>query len=161
MKSVSCAGIKLGHSRSGKRYIYLSMGVEGRRILNCKNPHILIDTLSTAELWNIVKAAFILPWNITFDHHVLLITKRLQGETVQHFYGKLKELAKKCDLDNKEVILIRNVYITNLIDPEIQKELLKQKQSQDKRLNWQLMWNSGCKTDSKYNYTIRPSSPPA
>ena len=29
--------------------LYLSIGVEGRRILNCKNPHIMIDTLSTVD----------------------------------------------------------------------------------------------------------------
>ena len=41
-------------------------------------------------------------------------------------YGKLKELAEICDFENKEETIIREVYITNLIDPEIQKELLKQ-----------------------------------
>ena len=41
-------------------------------------------------------------------------------------YGKPKELAENCDFENKEETIIRDVYITNLIDPEIQKELLKQ-----------------------------------
>ena len=41
--------------------LYLSFGVEGRRILNCKNPHIMIDTLSTAEVWKIVEEAFTRP----------------------------------------------------------------------------------------------------
>ena len=74
--------------------LYLSIGVEERRILNCKNPHILIDSISTAELWKIVEDALIPPRNITFDRHVFLITKQLRGETVVHFYGKLKELAE-------------------------------------------------------------------
>ena len=68
--------------------LYLSIGVEGRRIFNCKNPHIMIDTLATAEFWKIVEEAFIRPRNITFDLHVFLITKQLRGETVEHFYGK-------------------------------------------------------------------------
>ena len=74
--------------------LYLSMGVEGRSILNCTNPHILIDTLATAEFWKIVEEAFIRPLNITFDRHVFLITKQLRGKTVEHFYGKLKGLRK-------------------------------------------------------------------
>ena len=106
--------------------LYLSIGVEGRRILNCKNPHIMIDTLSTAEFWKIAEEAFIRPQKITFDRHVFLIAKQLRGKTVEHFYGKLKESAEKCDFKNKEETLIRDVFITNLIDPEIQKELLKQ-----------------------------------
>ena len=73
-----------------------------------------------------MEEAFIRPRNITFDRHVFLITKQLRGETVEHFYGKLKELAENCDFENKEETLIRDVFITNLIDPEIQKELLKQ-----------------------------------
>ena len=106
--------------------LYLSIGIEGRLILNCKNPHIMIDTLSTVNFWKIVEEAFIRPRNITFDRHVFLIIKQLRGETVEHFYGKLKELAENCVFENKEETLIRDVFTTNLIDPEIQKELLKQ-----------------------------------
>ena len=106
--------------------LYLSIGIEGRRILICKSPHIMIDTLTTVYFWKIVEEAFIRPRNITFDRHVFLITKQLRGETVEHFYGKLKELAENCDFENKEETLIPDVFITNLIDPEIQKELLKQ-----------------------------------
>ena len=112
--------------RKSVSLLYLSIGIEGRRILNCKNPHIMIDTLSTLDFWKIVEEAFIRPRNITFDRHVFLITKQLRGETVEHFYGKLKELAENCDFENKEEALIRDVFITNLIDPEIQEELLKQ-----------------------------------
>ena len=106
--------------------LYLSIGVEGRRILNCKNPHIIIDTLTTVDIWKIVEEAFIRPRNITFDRHVFLITKQLRGETVDHFYGKLKDSAENCDFEKKEETLIRNAFITNLMDPEFQKELLKQ-----------------------------------
>ena len=108
--------------------LYLSIGMEARWILNFKNPPIKIDTLSAAEIWKNVEAAFIRPRNITFDHHDFLIAKQLQGKTVEVFYGKLKDLAENCDFENKEEILIRDLFITNLIDPEIQKELLKQTQ---------------------------------
>ena len=81
----------------------------------------MIDTLSTAKFWKIVEEAFIRPRNVNFDCHVFLITKELRGETVEHFYGKLIELAENCDFENKEETSIRDVFITNLIDPEIQK----------------------------------------
>ena len=106
--------------------LYLSIGVEGHRILNCKNPHIMIDTLSTVDFWKIVEEAFIRPRDIIFDRHVFLIRKQLLGETMEHFYGNLKELTENCDFENKEETLICDVFITNLMDPEIQKELLKQ-----------------------------------
>ena len=105
--------------------LYLIIEVERRLILNCKTPHIMIDTLSIAEFLKIVEDVFILPRNITIDRHVFL-TKQLRGETIEYFYGKLKDLAENYDFENKEETLIRDVIITNLIDPEIQRELLKQ-----------------------------------
>ena len=45
---------------------------------------------------------------------------------MEQFYGKIKELAENSAFENQEETLIRDVFITNLIDPEIQKELLKQ-----------------------------------
>ena len=75
--------------------LYLSIGVTGRRILKCRNLHIMIDTLSAAEFLKIVKNAFIRPRNITFDRHVFLITKQLSGETVEHIYGILKQSSSK------------------------------------------------------------------
>ena len=78
------------------------------------------------DFWKIVEEAFIRPCNITFNRHIFMITKQLRGEMVEHFYGKLKELEENCDFENKEETLIRGVFITNLMEPEIQKELLKQ-----------------------------------
>ena len=57
--------------------------------------HIMIDTFATVDFWKIVEKAFIRSRNKTFDRHVFLITKKLRGETVEHFYGKLKLLAEK------------------------------------------------------------------
>ena len=76
-------------------------------------------------IWKIVEAAFIRPRNIIFDRHVFLITKQLRGETVQNFYGKLREVAENCYFENKGN-LMRDVFITNLNDPQIHKGLLKQ-----------------------------------
>ena len=82
--------------------LYLSIGVEGRRILKSKDSHIMIDALATVDFWKIVEEAFIRTRNIAFDRHVFLITKQLRGETVEHFYGKLKELAENCDFEKKK-----------------------------------------------------------
>ena len=43
-------------------------------------------------------------------------------KTAEHFYSKLQKLAENCDFKNKEETLIRDVFITNLNDPEIQKK---------------------------------------
>ena len=67
--------------------IYLSSGVAGRKIINCKISHIMTDTQTSAEFGKIVEVAFIRPRDITFDMYVFLITKTLRLETVEHFYA--------------------------------------------------------------------------
>ena len=106
--------------------LYLSIGVEGRRILSSNIPRIMINSLTTAEFWKIVEEAFIRPRKVTSDRHVFLITKQLRGETLTHFYGKLKQFTENYDFGNNEKTLLRDVLVTNLIDPEKQKERLKQ-----------------------------------
>ena len=73
--------------------------------------------MPTTEFWIIVEDASL----TRFPHH-----KTTPGETVEHFLRKLNELAENCDFQNKEETLIRDVFITNLINPGIQKELREQ-----------------------------------
>ena len=61
----------------------------------------MLDNI-TADVWKIVHDAFIKPINIAFDGHVFPITKKLQGETVEPFYGKHKVLAGNCFFEGKE-----------------------------------------------------------
>ena len=79
----------------------------------------MIGTRTTAYFWRIVEDDFIRPRNITFKRHVFLITKQLRGGGVE-----LKKLS--ASFENKDETLVREVFIINFLDPEIQKELLKQ-----------------------------------
>ena len=121
----------------------------------------MIDALSTADFWKIVEAAFIRPRNITFDRLVLLITKQLFGETAEQFYRNLKELAENSDFENKEETLVRDVFITNLIDPEIQKKLLKQTVEPRQALEWAINMDLGMRNQyqtQQHNKTLTPAS---
>ena len=57
---------------------------------------------------------------------MLLTTKQSKGESVEHLFGKLKELSENCDIGNQEDTLIRDLFIANMQDPEIQRELLRE-----------------------------------
>ena len=56
---------------------------------------------------------------------MLLTTKQPKRETIEHFLGKLKELSENCELRNQEHTLIKDLFIANMQDPEIQIELLR------------------------------------
>ena len=67
--------------------------------------------------------AFIRPRNIKFDRYVFFSRKQKKGETVEQFYSILKELAKNCNFENREEAIIRDIFITNMLDGDIQREL--------------------------------------
>ena len=106
--------------------LYLSLVTEGRRIVCSRNPHLKMDILTTADFWNITEATFICQRNITFDRYMLLTTKQSKGESIEHFFGRLKELSENCELGSQEDTLIRDLFIANMQDPEIQREFLRE-----------------------------------
>ena len=105
--------------------LYLSIGTVGRRLLTQKFPHDNIYDLTTLKLWEMMEIAFIRPRNITFDRYVFFSRKQKKGETVEQFYSILKELAENCDFENHEEMIIRDIFITNMLVDDIQRELLR------------------------------------
>ena len=105
--------------------LYLIRGTEWRQNICTRNFHLNMDTLTTVELWKITEDSFICPRNITFDRYKVLTIKRSQGESIEHFFGKLMKLSKNCELVNQEETLIRDLFIANMQETEIQKELLR------------------------------------
>ena len=115
--------------------LYLSIGTEGRRLLTQKFPHDNIYDLSTLKLWEMMEIAFIRPRNITFDRYVFISRKQKKAETVKQFYSNLKELAENCDFESREEVIIRDIFITNMLDDDIQRELLRDTIDQDRALS--------------------------
>ena len=71
----------------------LSNVVKGRCIFNCKNPHTILENLTTLDFRSLVKYAIIRLPRMIFDRYILLNTKQLNGETVKQ---KI-ELAENCN----------------------------------------------------------------
>ena len=105
--------------------LYLSIGTEGKRLLTQKFPHDNICDLSALKLWEMMEIAFIRPRNITFDRYVFFSRKQKKRETVEQFYSFLIELAENCDFENCEEVIIKDIFITNMLDDDIQRELLR------------------------------------
>ena len=73
-----------------------------------------------------MEEAFTRPRNITYDRYMLLATKQSKGrKSIEHFFGKLKELSENLELGNQEHTFIRDLFFANIQDSEIQKKLLK------------------------------------
>ena len=115
--------------------LYLSIGTEGTRLLTQKFPHDNIYDLTTLKLWEMMEIAFNRPRNITFDRCVFFSRKQKKGERVEQFYSILKELAENCDFENREEVIIRDIFITNMMDYDFQRELLRDTFDPEKALN--------------------------
>ena len=72
-----------------------------------------------------MEIAFIRPRNITFDRYVFFSRKQKNDETVEEFLSILKDSAENCDFENREEVIIRDIFITNMLDDGIQRELLR------------------------------------
>ena len=114
--------------------MYLSLGMEGRRVFNSKNSTINLETISTKDLWDVLNTTFIRIHNITFDRYLFLTRKQQKGEPIEKYYGHLKELSENCDLGDKGDTIIRDVFIANMQNEDIQKELLKETVDPEKAL---------------------------
>ena len=113
---------------------YLSLGIEGRRIFGSQEPNIQIDWVTTKDLWESLDRVFTKQRNISFDWYTFLNRKQMKGEPVEKFYGCLRELSLNCDLGSHEESIIRDVFIANMQDGEIQRELLKETRTAKKAL---------------------------
>ena len=131
-QKITEAGVLCGeqpwHLRDQKcvSLLYLSIGTEGRRLLTQKFPHDNICDLITLKLWEMMEIAFFRPRIITFDRYGFFLRKQKKGETVEQFYSILKELAENCDFENREEVIIRDIFITNMLDDDIQRKLLRE-----------------------------------
>ena len=75
------------------------------------------------------------PQNIPFDRFVSFSRKQKKGETLKQFYSILKELAQNCDFQNCEQVIIRDIFITNMLDDDTQRELLRDTKDPDRALS--------------------------
>ena len=53
------------------------------------------------------------------------LREKKKGTTVKQFYRILKKLAENCDFENREEVIIREIFISNMLDDDIRRELLR------------------------------------
>ena len=137
--------------RKASSLMYLSLGMEGRRVFNSKNSTVNLETISTKDLWDVLNTTFIRIHNITFDRYLFLTRKQQKGEPIEKFYGHLKELSENCDLGDKGDTIIRDVFIANIQNEDVQKELLKETVDPEKALAMAINIEMGTLNQLKMN----------
>ena len=98
-----------------------------------------------------MEIAFIRPRNITFDRYVFSSRKQKTGETVEEFYSILKELAENCDFENRKEVIIRDIFIANVLDDDIQRERLRDTVDAERALSVAVNMEMGIRISKEYH----------
>ena len=107
--------------------------MEGRRIFGFREPTIKIDQIPTKDLLGDFRERIHQAEKYNFRSLYVFNSKTTQRRTGQKIYGSLREVSLNCDLGSQEESIIPDVFIANMRDGEIQRELLKEKRSARKR----------------------------
>ena len=68
--------------------------------------------------------AFVRKTNVTFEGHKLLNPKQRDRESFEQFWGAPAEMAKKCDIAAGEEEWIRDFFVNNMKNYDIQQKIL-------------------------------------
>ena len=114
----------------------MALGAEGKRVFAQKHPRVKVLGISFKEFFESLEAAFIKPTTITFVQYKLLSRKQKDRESYEQFWGALSNLARFCEIEiNAEQEWIRDVFIFNMKNCDLQRRLLSETLSSVDALN--------------------------
>ncbi len=117
-----------------KSLLYMMLGSEARRHFQFRLPHVRIVDTSLAELWMNLDNVFHRERNISVDRVALISRRQREGESLEQFHAVLTGLAAKCQLAQLEDELVRDIFIANIREPELQRRFYKKLRAPDEVL---------------------------
>ena len=124
--------------------LYLALGNEGKRFFGQKFTKVKILQISFKEFWDYLATAFVRKINVKFERHKVLNRKKKRNrESLEQFCGALAEMAKKCDIAAGEEEWIRDIFINNMKNYDIQRKLLTETLPPREALNVALIDEKG------------------
>ena len=123
--------------------LYLALGNEGKTIFGQTFTKVKVLQIFFKEFWDSLAIAFVRKTNFTFERHKLLNRKQRDRESLEQFWGALAEMAKKCDITAGEEEWIRDIFINNMKNYDIQRKLLTETLPPRETLNVALIDEKG------------------
>ena len=117
-------GMRLEAVKKLRSILYLALRNEGKKIFGQIFTRVKVLQISFKELWENFSIAFVRKTNIAFERHKLLNRKQRDRESLEQFWGTLAEMAKRCDIPTGEDEWIRDNFINNMKNSDIQRKLL-------------------------------------
>ena len=103
--------------------LYLALGMAARKTISDKFPTTNIATTTLVELLQKCKDCFEKPKNERLDRFKFLSRKQNENETLKQFWNELNGLAAKCNFGTITESLVKDVFIVNMNNEEVQQKL--------------------------------------
>ena len=139
-------GLQIGDiDKKLKSQLYLALGREGQKCFSHKNPGKRILDINFAEFWELLKTTFMVTTNLTYERFKFFGRRQKEKESLEKCHEILSELAKNCKLGELESELVRDIFITNMRNVEIQNNLCIEYLTSENVLSYALVHEKGTK----------------
>ena len=135
--------------KSLKSQLYQALGKEGQKWFSHKKlgkDYWILTLLN----WELLKTTFTVTTNLTYERFKFLGRRQKENESLEKFHEILSELAKNCKLGELESALVRDIFITNMRNVEIQKKLCIEYLTPENILSYVLDHEKGTKIHQQY-----------
>ena len=144
-------GLQIGDiDKKLKSQLYLALGKEGQKCFSIKNPGKRILDINFAEFWESLKTTFTVTTNLTYESFKFFGRRQKENESLEKSHETLFESSKNCKLGELESELVRDIFITNMRNVEIQKKLCIEYLTPKNVLSYVLVNEKGTKIHQKY-----------
>ena len=133
-----------------RSYIYLCLGIEGQRRVSQYYPDLRIQEVTTRYFWDSLKRLFVKERNVTFDRYEAFTRKQGKTESLEQYHCGLTELVVKgnfkcvnCNDGRLETEIIRDLFIANMSNDEVQKDLLAETKTPEQTLDYAIRREKG------------------
>ena len=109
--------------------LYLALGMAARKTISDKFPTVNIAKITLEDLIKTCEDCFENPKNETLDRFKFLSRKQKENETLRQFWNELNGLAAKCNFGNITESLVKDVFIVNMNNKDVQQKLCTEPKS--------------------------------
>ena len=109
--------------------LYLALGMAARKTISDKFPTVNIARRTLEDFFKTCKDCFEKPKNETLDRFKFLSCKQKENETLRQFWNELNGLAAKCNFGTITESLVKDVFIVNMNNKDVQQKLCTEPKS--------------------------------
>ena len=137
--------------------LYLALGSAERKSIADKFPSTNIATVTQADLLKICQECVEKPKNETLDRFKFLSRKQKEGDSLKQFWNELNGLASKCNFGTITGSLVKDVFIVNMTNEEVQQKLCTEpKTTVNDNIHFATAYEEGTIRQQSFNNKEKP-----